>query len=93
MDLSGPAAGLRALREVSEGDAAVLRQRGEAEVLSAEEQQRVEQHHGGVGAQLLALPQVGLQYARGSGATLRLKGDKRGCYFLCVSSKIYLKSG
>lgn len=48
-----------------------MRQRGEAEVLGAEEEQRVEQHHRGVGAQLLALPQVGLQYTRGGGATLR----------------------
>lgn len=75
MDLSGPAAGSRASGEVGEGDAAVLRRRGEAEVFGAEEEQRVEQHHGGVGAQLLALPQVGLQDAGGRGATLRLKEE------------------
>lgn len=75
MDLSGPAAGSRAPGEVGEGDAPVLRQRGEAEVLGAEEEQCVEQHHGGVGAQLLALPQVGLQYARGRSAPLRLKKE------------------
>lgn len=75
MDLSGPAAGSRASGEVAEGDAAVLRRRGEAEVFGAEEEQRVEQHHGRVGAQLLALPQVGLQDARGRGATLRVKKE------------------
>lgn len=88
VDLSGPAAGSRAPGEVGEWDALVLRQRVEAEVFGAEEQQRVEQHHGGVGAQLLALPQVGLQYAWGSGAPLRLK---EGGYFRWVTSKVGLK--
>lgn len=74
-DLSGPAAGSRALGEVGEGDAPVLRHRAEAKVLSAEEDKCVEQHHGGVDAQLLALPQVGLRYARGSHAPLRIKKE------------------
>ena len=48
----------RAAHEVGEGEAAVLRHAGEAQELGAEEEQRVEQHDGGVGPQLLAVPQV-----------------------------------
>lgn len=73
VDFAGSAAGSGGSGEVDEGEALVLRHRGEAKVLGAEEEQRVEQHYGGVGAQLLALPQVGLQYAGGDGATLRVK--------------------
>lgn len=75
VDFAGSAAGSGGSGEVDEGEALVLRHRGEAKVLGAEEEQRVEQHYGGVGAQLLALPQVGLQYAGGDGATLRVKKE------------------
>lgn len=42
---------------MAERELAVLLHRGEAEVLAAEEEQRVEEDDGGVGAQLLAVPQ------------------------------------
>lgn len=75
VDFAGSAAGFGAPGEVGEREALVLREGREAEVLGAEEEQRVEQHDGGVGAQLLALPQVGLQNTGGDGSTLR-KEDK-----------------
>lgn len=75
VDFAGSAAGFGAPGEVGEREALVLREGREAEVLGAEEEQRVEQHDGGVGAQLLALPQVGLQNTGGDGPTLR-KEDK-----------------
>lgn len=75
VDFAGSAAGSGGAGEVDEGEALVLRHCGEAKVLGAEEEQRVEQHYGGVGAQLLALPQVGLQYAGGDGATLGVKKE------------------
>lgn len=55
-----PAAGLGAAGEVAKRKPVVLLQGGVAKVFSAEEKQRVEQHDGGIGAQLLTLPQVGL---------------------------------
>ena len=69
VDFAGSAAGFGASSEVGEGEGLVLSQRGEAEVLGAEEEQRVEQHHGGVGAQLLTLPQVGLLNTGGNNTT------------------------
>lgn len=60
MDFTGSAAGFDASSEVGEGEASMLRQRGEVEDFGAEEEQRVEQHYGWVGAQLLTLPQVRL---------------------------------
>lgn len=57
------AAGFGTAGEVGEGEPLVLLQGGVAKVFSAEEEKRVEQHDGGVGAQLLALPQVGLRHA------------------------------
>lgn len=75
VDFAGSAAGFGASSEVGKGEALVLRQCGEAEVLGAEEEQGVEQHYGGVGAQLLTLPQVGLHDTRGHDATLRRKGE------------------
>lgn len=49
--------GLGAPHDVGERQLAVLLHRGEAEVLAAEEEQGVEEDDGGVGAQLLAVPQ------------------------------------
>lgn len=69
MDFAGSAAGFGASSEVGKGEALVLRQRGEAEVLGAEEEQSVEQYYGGVGAQLLTLPQVGLHNTGGDNTT------------------------
>lgn len=70
-DFSGFVAGFGESGEVGEGDALVLLQSGEAEVLGAEEEQRVEQHDGRVGAQLLTLPQVGLHHPGGDCSTWR----------------------
>ncbi len=75
MDFAGSAAGFGASREVGKRELLVLRQRGEVEILGAEEEQRVEQHYRGVGAQLLALPQVGLHNTRGNDATLRAREE------------------
>jgi len=55
--------GLGAAHDVGEGQLAVLLHRGEAKVLAAEEEQRVEQHDGGVRAQLLAVPQEALLHS------------------------------
>lgn len=71
VDFAGPAAGFGASTEVDKGETLVLSQRGEVEVFGAEEEQRVEQHYGRVGAQLLTLPQVGLFNARGNSAACR----------------------
>lgn len=49
--------GLGAPHDVGERQLPVLLHRGEAEVLAAEEKQGVEEDDGGVGAQLLAVPQ------------------------------------
>lgn len=75
VDFAGSAAGFGASGEVGEGEALVLRKCGEAEVLGAEEEQRVEQHYGGVGAQLFTLPQVGLHNTGGNNTTLRRKEE------------------
>lgn len=64
VDFAGSAAGFGASSEVGKREPLVLCQRGEVEILGAEEEQRVEQHYGGVGAQLLTLPQVGLHNTR-----------------------------
>lgn len=50
--------------DVGEGQASVVRQRGEAEELGGEEEEGAEQHDGRVGPQLLTLPQVLLLHAR-----------------------------
>lgn len=62
------AVGSGAAGEVSEGQLAVLRHRGEAEVLTAEEEQRVEEDEGGGCPQLLALPQKLLLHPGGGAA-------------------------
>lgn len=67
------AAGFGAAREVAERKPSVLLQGGVAEVFGAEEKKRVEQHDGGVGAQLLALPQVRFGNARGRHGASRAK--------------------
>lgn len=77
VDFAGSVAGFGAPSEVGEREALVLREGREAEVLGAEEEQRVEQHDGGVGAQLLTLPQVGFQNTGGNGTALR-KEDESG---------------
>lgn len=77
VDFGGPFAGFGVSSEVGKGEALVLRQRGEAKVFGAEEEQRVEQHYGGVGAQLLALPQVGLHHTGGGNTTFG-GGEKQG---------------
>lgn len=69
VDFAGSAAGFRASSEVGKGEALVLRQGGEVEVLGAEEEQRVEQHYWRVGPQLLTLPQVGLHNTGGHNTT------------------------
>lgn len=56
--------GLGAPHDVGEGQLAVLLHRGEAKVLAAEEEQGVEEDDGGVGAQLLAVPQELFLHAR-----------------------------
>lgn len=58
------AAGFRAAGEVGKRKPLVLLQGGVTKIFSAEEKQRVEQHDGGVGAQLLTLPQVGFSNTR-----------------------------
>lgn len=58
------AVGFGAADDVGEGELAVLRHRGEAKVFAAEEEQRVEQHDGRVGAQLLTVPQELLLHPR-----------------------------
>lgn len=63
------AAGFGAAREVGEREPLVLLQRGVTKVFSAEEKQRIEQNDGGIGAQLLTLPQVGLSNAGRDHAT------------------------
>lgn len=70
VDFAGSVAGFGLSSEVGEGEALVLPQRGEAEVFGAEEEHRVEQHNGGVGAQLLTLPQVRLHHTGGNSTTL-----------------------
>lgn len=71
VDFAGTVAGFGASGEVGEGEALVLHQCPETKGLGAEEEQRVEQHYGGVGAQLLTLPQVGLHHTGGNGSPLR----------------------
>lgn len=56
VDFASPAAGFGAQSEVGKREASVLRQRGEVKIFGAEEEHRVEQHYGRVGAQLLTLP-------------------------------------
>lgn len=63
VDFARAAAGLGAAGEVGERKPLVLFQGGVAKVLGAEEEERVEQHDGGIGAQLLTLPQVRLSNA------------------------------
>lgn len=58
------AAGFGAAAEVAKRKPLVLLQGGVTKIFSAEEKQRVEQHDGGIGAQLLTLPQVGLGNTR-----------------------------
>lgn len=77
VDFVGSAARFGASGEVAKGEALVLCQRGKAEVLGAEEEQRVEQHYRWVGAQLLTLPQVGLHNTGGNNATFRRKEEAR----------------
>lgn len=52
------AAGFRTAGEVGKRKPLVLFQGGVTKIFSAEEKKRVEQHDGGIGAQLLTLPQV-----------------------------------
>lgn len=65
------AAGFGTASEVGKRKPLVLLQCGVAEMFSAEEKKRVEQHDGGVGAQLLTLPQVRFSNARGGRAAWR----------------------
>lgn len=67
------AAGFRAAGEVGKRKPLVLLQGGVTKLFSAEEKQRVEQHDGGVGAQLLTLPQVGFSNTRRDHTALRKK--------------------
>lgn len=53
-----PAAGFGTAGEVGKRKPLVLFHGGVTETFSAEEKKRVEQHDGGIGAQLLTLPQV-----------------------------------
>lgn len=59
-----PAAGFGTASEVGKRKPLVLFQGGVTKLFSAEEKKRVEQHDGGVGAQLLTLPQVRLSNPR-----------------------------
>lgn len=52
------AAGFGTASEVGKRKPMVLFQGGVTKIFSAEEKKRVEQHNGGIGAQLLTLPQV-----------------------------------
>lgn len=66
-----PAAGFGTASEVGKRKPLVLLQGGVTKILSAEEKQRVEQHDGGIGAQLLTLPQVRFSNPRRDPTSLR----------------------
>lgn len=53
-----------AAHEVREGQLAMLLHRGEAKILAAEKEQRVQQDDGRVGAQLFAIPKKLLLHPR-----------------------------
>lgn len=74
-DFAGSAAGFGASSEVGKREPLVLCKGGEVEILGAEEEQRVEQHYGGVSTQLLTLPQVGLHNTRWHNTTLRRREE------------------
>lgn len=67
------AAGFGAAGEVAKRKPLVLLQGGVTKIFSAEEKQRVEQHDGGIGAQLFTLPQVRFSNTRWDNTTLRKK--------------------
>lgn len=71
VDLACSAAGFGAAGEVGKRKPLVVFQGGVTKVFSAEEKERVEQHDGRIGAQLLTLPQVRFSDARCDHTTCR----------------------